>query len=104
MLDPDTNQPDPDGVHHFLQETVPASAGMVMRLVCGGAGGWGDPFRRDPQRVLLDVRDEYVTIAGAARDYGVAVLGDPTEDPEGLQVDEDATAALRAQRHAAALL
>ena len=104
MLDPDTNQPDPDGVNHFLRETVAASAGMVMRLVCGGAGGWGDPFRRDPHRVLLDVRDEYVTIAGAARDYGVAVLGDPAEDPEGLRVDEEATNALRAKRHAPALV
>jgi N-methylhydantoinase B len=45
--------------------------------------------------VLIDVRDGYVTIAGAARDYGVVVLGDPDEDPEGLVIDAAATARLR---------
>jgi len=43
------------------------------------------------------VRDEYVTIDGAARLYGVVVTGDPHEDPEGVAVDEAATDALRAQ-------
>jgi N-methylhydantoinase B len=63
-----------------------------------GGGGWGDPFERDPAKVLHDVRDEYVSIEGAVRDYGVVVVGDPTSDPEGLRVDEDATAALRKGR------
>jgi N-methylhydantoinase B len=57
-----------------------------------GGGGWGDPFTRDPQRVLRDVRDEVVSVAGAARDYGV-VIGD-----DGRSVDLAATAALRARR------
>ena len=30
----------------------------------------------------LDVRDGYVTIEGAARDYGVVVVGDPERDPK----------------------
>ncbi len=55
----------------------------------------GDPFARDPERVLADVRNEYVSVAGAARDYGVVVIGDPKSDPEGLRVDVQATAALR---------
>jgi N-methylhydantoinase B len=42
------------------------------------------------------VRDGYVTIAGAARDYGVVVVGDPEFDPEGLRIDVEATARLRA--------
>ena len=45
--------------------------------------------------VLADVRDEYVSVAGAARDYGVVVVGDPHRDPEGLRIDEEATARLR---------
>ncbi len=70
----------------------------MIRFVCNGAGGWGDPLDREPERVLADVRDEYVTVEGAARDYAVVVLGDPATDPEGITVDAAATTALRAQR------
>ena len=55
----------------------------------GGGGGWGDPFKRDPQRVLADVRDERVSIDSAREHYGVAV------DPETMMVDARATDALR---------
>ena len=60
-----------------------------------GGGGWGNPLERDPERVKNDVRDEYVTIEGALRDYGVVITGDPINDPEGLKVDAKATAARR---------
>ena len=61
-------------------------------------GGWGDPLQRDPERVKCDVRDGYVTIEGAARDYGVVVVGDPERDPEGLDVDAEETERLRGER------
>jgi N-methylhydantoinase B len=70
----------------------------VLRYLTNGGGGWGDPFAREPERVLRDVRDGYVTVEGAASDYGVVVRGDPDEDPEGLTIDEDATAKLRSSR------
>lgn len=73
------------------EEPVPETGGPGFN-----GGGWGDPFTREPERVLIDVRDGYVTASGEARDYGVAVIGDPDEDPEGLVVDEAATARLRA--------
>ena len=38
-----------------------------------GGGGYGDPRTRDPERVLDDVVNGYVSIEGAARDYGVVV-------------------------------
>ena len=60
-----------------------------------GGGGWGDPMTRDPRVVLRDVADGYVSIEGAARDYGVVVAGDPQLDPEGLRLDEAATQRLR---------
>lgn len=41
----------------------------------GGGGGWGDPLLRDPQAVLDDVWDEYVSVEGARRDYGVVITG-----------------------------
>ena len=46
------------------------------------------------------MRDGYVTIEGAARDYGVVIAGDPDEDPEGLALDVAATERLRAERGA----
>jgi N-methylhydantoinase B len=46
------------------------------------------------------VRDGYVSISAAARDYGVAVIGDPEHDPEGLRVDDQATKQLRDERRA----
>jgi N-methylhydantoinase B len=100
VVDPATHGPSRDGEYVFPFPpggcaTDPLS---VVRYVTNGGGGWGDPLQRDPERVKLDVRDGYVTIGGAARDYGVVVLGDPDLDPEGLVVDAAATAQLRAAR------
>jgi N-methylhydantoinase B len=57
-----------------------------------GGGGWGDPFTRDPKLVLRDVRDEVVSVAAAARDYGVVIGAD------GRSIDQEATVTLRAGR------
>ena len=57
-----------------------------------------EPARARARAVKLDVRDGYVTIEGALRDYGVVVEGDPENDPEGLTVDEEATKKARAER------
>jgi N-methylhydantoinase B len=100
MLDPETNEPSRDGRYHFpyrvpFWETQP---GAVLRYVTNAGGGWGDPFERDPELVKRDVRDGYVTVEGAERDYGVVVRGDPEEDPEGLVLDLEATKRLRAGR------
>jgi N-methylhydantoinase B len=58
----------------------------------GGGGGWGNPLDRDVSAVAKDVTLGYVSVAGAARDYGVVI------DPESLQVDDRATASLRRGR------
>jgi len=71
--------------------------GAIWRSLTAGGGGWGDPLERDTSAVALDVQNGYVSVAAAARDYGVVVVGDPESDPEGLVVDEVATAALRAE-------
>ncbi len=93
--DPVTHEPDADGVYFNSEVAVPAPAGSVVRTITNGAGGWGDPFTRDVDKVVDDVRDGYVTIAGAERDYGVVITGDAEWDPEGLTIDLDATNALR---------
>jgi N-methylhydantoinase B len=47
--------------------------GEVFSLDTPGGGGLGNPFERDPQRVLNDVRNGYVTRQKARENYGVAV-------------------------------
>lgn len=67
----------------------PLSAGDLTVMDLGGGGGWGDPLERDPQAVLDDVLDEYVSREAAERYYGVVI------DPRSGTVDQDATARLR---------
>ena len=70
-------------------------AGERVMFDYGGGGGWGDPLDRDPQAVLDDVLDEYVSVEGARRDYGVVLTGS-LEDLT-LALDESATIQLRAE-------
>jgi N-methylhydantoinase B len=65
--------------------------GDVISFQQSGAGGYGDPFERDPARVLADVLDDYVSIEAARARYGVVVTGSGTD----LRVDEAATQRLR---------
>jgi N-methylhydantoinase B len=73
---------------------IPVPADSLVRAETTGGGGWGDPLARDPQRVLFDVVNGYITREGARADYGV--LLDDTED----KVNSEATAALRAHMKA----
>lgn len=105
LLDKDTNLQDPENGKYFWFGSNPlwhTKPNDVFRYITNGGGGWGNPLERETERVMRDVRDEYVTIEGAARDFGVVVQGDPFEDPEGLTIDEDATRAMRAAMAAAA--
>jgi N-methylhydantoinase B len=100
-LDPESGAPSTVGDYYWfgrdpLWATQP---GAVWRYVTNGGGGWGDARTRDPERVCRDVRDGYVSIEGARRDYGVHIDGDPELDPEGLRVDLQRTAALRSGAH-----
>jgi N-methylhydantoinase B len=63
--------------------------GDAYILYSGGGGGYGDPRERPVEAVLADVREGYVSVESARRDYGVAVAADT------LTVDDAATAALR---------
>ena len=68
------------------RQTVPPRD--AIRLELPGGGGFGDPRRRDPQRVLDDVLDGLITTQEARRDYGVAF------DAQG-QIDKAETKRLR---------
>jgi N-methylhydantoinase B len=73
---------------------VPMAAGDRICFDYGGGGGWGDPLDRPASAVLDDVLDEYVSVEGAERDYGVVLTGS-LEDLT-LEIDEAATALSRA--------
>ena len=62
-----------DERHLLKVNAQPLAAGSIVHMQTGGGGGFGDPKERDPARVAADVRDGYVTIEGARRDYGVLV-------------------------------
>lgn len=57
-----------------LSRLVPP--GTVITLEMPGGGGYEPPFERDPERVLDDVREGYVSLERAREDYGVVI--DPT--------------------------
>jgi N-methylhydantoinase B len=86
---------DPYVVEHTA-DWVPVDAGQRINYDYGGGGGWGNALDREPQAVLDDVLDEYVSIEGAARDYGVVITGS-LEDLT-LEIDDEATEELRAQQ------
>jgi N-methylhydantoinase B len=57
----------------------PLRRGEVARLVTGTGGGWGSPLERPVEAVVEDVRDGYVTVEQAEREYGVVVDRDTFE-------------------------
>jgi N-methylhydantoinase B len=70
---------------------VPTAAGAVVIQTSSGGGGWGPPYERDPGLVLTDVREGYVSVEAAERQYGVVLT------PDGQRVDEQATRERRAR-------
>lgn len=62
-------------------DMIELSEGDTVTAYMSGAGGYGDSLNRDPSKVLRDVETELVTIAGAARDYGVIILDGQVNTP-----------------------
>ena len=84
MIDPGSENEERKGSSYNYLE-----AGQVLANNTGGGGGWGNPFERDPALVAKDVRNGFVSVEAAERDYGVAV------DPATFSVDTARTATLR---------
>jgi len=70
-----------------LVEDVPG--GTILFQQAGGGGGYGDPFKRDPQLVAREVRNGILSLAKAREDYGVII------DPDTYELNRDETARLR---------
>jgi N-methylhydantoinase B len=80
---PEDSEWKPNGIYR-----LPVTKDTVIRAETTGGGGWGDPLDREPERVLTDVLNRYVSKKGAREDYGVVITDDE-------QVDVAATEALR---------
>jgi N-methylhydantoinase B len=91
---PSSNVLNPEGEARPLPSkfTMTILKGDTLRHVQPGGGGYGDPFLREPARVLEDVLDEKVSLEAARREYGVAI------DLAARRVDAAKTARLRAVR------
>ena len=71
-----------------------AVTGEVMTFWSAGGGGYGDPLEREPELIIEDMMDDYVTVQEARDLYGVVV---EAKDRRRLlfEVDAAATATLR---------
>jgi N-methylhydantoinase B len=69
---------------------IPLAEGDRVTVTAGGGGGYGHPADRDPDAVLRDVIDEYVSLECAKAEYGVVI------DPDTYRMDGAATEKLRA--------
>ena len=48
----------------------------VVRLVTATGGGYGNPYKHPAEKVAMDAKNAYITVAQAEADYGVIL------DPE----------------------
>ena len=80
--------------HRSKDQDIQLAPGDLVRVSTPGGGGYGDPFKRDPQRVAADVLRGYYTREEVERLFGVALAADGS-------VDAARTAKLRRARAAA---
>ena len=65
--------------------------GDIIRKITGGGAAVGNPAERDPEAVLWDVVNQYVSVEKARELYKVAI------DPVALTLIEEETRRLRSQ-------
>jgi N-methylhydantoinase B len=54
-------------------DRLPVNTGDTVSVNMPGAGGFGDAYLRDPDAVLVDVENGFVSRQAAVADYGVAI-------------------------------
>jgi N-methylhydantoinase B len=74
---------------------VALEPGEFVVSYSSGGGGYGAPFERDPERVMHDLREGWITPERASTVYGVVAQGRTDDDT--LHLDADATRAHRGQ-------
>ena len=53
--------------------------GEVARLITATGGGYGDPLERPVELIQSDVKNGYITLEQAEKDYGVVLNPDTLE-------------------------
>ncbi len=76
---------------------LPIAAGQAVRVETPAGAGFGDPFKRDPTRVLADVVAGKVSAAAAKELYGVVIVTAGHHQ----EIDTTETGALRRRINAA---
>jgi N-methylhydantoinase B len=90
----------PDGAQRELRVNAfhAIHEGDTFQIISQGGGGFGDPLERDPEQVVRDVIDGFVSAERALVDYGVVVVG----ADGGAVLDREATQTERLERKSAA--
>ena len=65
--------------------------GDLLVKISGGGSGVGDPREREPERVLNDVIDGFISLEAAEKLYGVAI------DATTIKIDWEKTRTLRGE-------
>jgi N-methylhydantoinase B len=92
-----------DGTRLNAKALKDLGRGEIVHVNLPGGGGYGDPMKRDIEKVRWDVVENYITPEEAERCYGVSVRynGDPNDLvklPENWQIDQARTSELRSVR------
>ncbi|MBT6256347.1 MAG: hydantoinase B/oxoprolinase family protein [Alphaproteobacteria bacterium] len=67
------NKNNEDTNHPGMCDTVKVEADDSVRIVTTGGGGWGDPLKREAEKVVYDLQCGLISEASALNDYGVVV-------------------------------
>jgi N-methylhydantoinase B len=82
-----------DGSKRQLQVNAfhAVAEGDTFELFSQGGGGFGDPLERDPDQVLYDVVNGFVSLEKSLADYGVVIRGEnSTVDPQATEKERAA--------------
>jgi N-methylhydantoinase B len=79
--------------HRSKDQGIELAPGDCIRVSTPGGGGFGDPFKRDPEKVRRDVAHGYYTRQAVETLFGVGIAADG-------KVDLPRTGQLRSQRPA----
>ena len=92
-----------NGTQLHAKALIDLNSADVVHVNLPGGGGYGDPMKRDVEKVLWDVIEGYISPEEAEKKYGVAVnyIGksdDLVRLPENWAIDRQKTAELRSSR------
>lgn len=71
----------------YVDQKLAQTSELTIKM--GGGVGWGSPLAREPERVLSDVLNGFVSVEAAELEYRVII------DPKNLQIDMTRTDKLR---------